>query len=73
MRYEHFAAKWMLPTRRLQMQIASVAQTIMQANGATVGLSEFLFDPVGTVADEASPEEAAQFFAFNPRRKDVST
>lgn len=39
-----YAEKYMLPTRRIQMQLARIAQ-IQASNGRPLG--EFLFDPPG--------------------------
>jgi len=66
MRYQHYAAKWMLPTRRLQMQMAQIAHVSAQVAGNKAQLSDFLFDPVD---EEIEPEDAAEFFGFNPRKK----
>lgn len=61
----------MLPTRRLQLQLAQVA--MWTAKGAGVqnpALEDFLLDPPPAADDlvEADPEDAKQFFEFKPRK-----
>jgi hypothetical protein len=68
-RYQHYAAKWMLPARRLELYLAQVALVAAQASGAAgMSLSDFVFDP----QEEATEAEAAEFFGFNPRPKKTS-
>jgi hypothetical protein len=65
-RYQHYAAKWMLPTRRLQMQLGQAALWSARAAGVSdVDLSDFLFDPV----EDSEDEDAETFFEFNPINK----
>jgi hypothetical protein len=66
-------ARWGLPARRIELQLAQIAWLIAKTmGGATdVDLRDFLFDPDDT--RELSPEEKAavakQAFAFNPRKR----
>jgi hypothetical protein len=66
-RYQHFAKKWMLPTRRLELLLAQVSLTTAQANGATnATLAEYLFDPEEDTSTGDDLEDAKDFFGFNP-------
>jgi len=68
----HYAAKWMLPGRRLELLMAQAAMWSSRAAGvATLQLSDFLFepDPVDeAVVEPADPAVAAEFFNFKPRK-----
>jgi hypothetical protein len=73
-RYQHHAGRWMLPSRRLQLQIAQAAYWSARAAGAqNIELDDFIFDPpdAGSEGQEAG-EEAATFFEFKPRPKKVA-
>lgn len=71
MRYMHYASRWTLPARRLQMQLAQAAYWSSRAAGVTgLTLEDFLFDPPPQDEQkEADPDEAKAFFKFNPRPK----
>lgn len=65
--WQHYAARKMLPNRRLELYLAQIAMWTAKAAGAkSVQLTDFLFDPV-QAQDE--PADAAQFFGFSPRKK----
>lgn len=64
----------MLPSRRLQMQLAQIALEIAKLRGVqNVSLEDFMFDPEDLGDDEdagdnePTAEEAAEFFGFKPR------
>ena len=62
---QRYAAKRMLPQRRMELYLAQIALMVAQGAGARdVKLNDFLFD-----ADEPEEIEAAEFFGFNPRQK----
>lgn len=65
--WQHYAAKRMLPMRRLELYLAQIAQKVVQSTGASAALSDFLFDPVEPSTVEPTAEEEAAFFDFNPR------
>lgn len=71
LRYMHYASRWMLPARRLQMQLAQAAYWSSKASGVSgLNVEDFLFDPQPQqVEAEADPEEAKAYFQFNPRPK----
>lgn len=70
MRYQHHAARWMLPSRRLQLQLAQTALWSALAAGAKdLSLEDFIFDPVDEIEPEQQVEVAAEFFGFKPRPK----
>ena len=67
--FQNYAARKMLPHRRVEMYLAQIALLIAKTMGgrADAVLSDYLFDPVEQEA--ASTEDAKVFFAFNPRKK----
>ncbi len=69
--WQRYAARRMLPGRRIEMQLARIALEIALSRGVqNVALSDFLFDPVdGDGEDEATAEEEAAFFDFKPRNR----
>jgi len=73
MRYQHYAARFMLPARRLQLQLAQAAMWSARAAGVRdVALADFLFEPTDPDPDqraEADPQVAAEFFGFSPLPK----
>lgn len=63
--WQHYAAKKMLPHRRLELYLAQIALVLARVNGAkNVSLTDFLFDPV----EQGNAADAAEFFKFNPRK-----
>lgn len=62
-----YAARKLLPTRRVQLQLAQIALMVVRTAGAKeqLSLQDFLFDPVeeGDADDEAA---ARDFFDFQP-------
>lgn len=69
-RYQHHAARWMLPSRRQQLQIAQAAFWSARAAGAQgADLQDFIFDPPDDVEPDKQVEVAAEFFGFKPRPK----
>lgn len=75
--WQHYANKRMLPQRRLELYLAQIAMLIAAHMGGVKNakLSDYMFDPSSDDIDddgtgEASVEEAAAFFGFNPRNKE---
>lgn len=70
--YQHYAAKRMLPWRRIQLQLARLSMIVAAANGAkNIELSDFLFDPLEDAPQltaEEQAESAREFFGFAPRK-----
>lgn len=66
MLYQHYAAKWMLPSLRLEMTVARLGLAIAQANGVEAQLSDFMFLPQEEVDEEVAAKE---FFGFKPVQK----
>jgi hypothetical protein len=65
--WQHYAARKMLPNRRLELYLAQLAMWTAKAAGVkNVQLTDFLFDHVEK-PDE--PADAAAFFQFRPRKK----
>ncbi len=64
--YQAYAARRMLPARRMQLQLARIALTVAQANGgnASLSLADFLFDPP---TDEEDASDDAVLLEFKPR------
>ncbi len=71
--WQHYAARKMLPSRRLELYLAQIACVLAQVNGSkNAQLTDFLFDPpevVEVVAGPADPVAAQKFFGFAPRPK----
>jgi hypothetical protein len=74
--WQTYAARRMLPWRRMELLLAQVALTVARSVGAKdLSMADFLFDPQppapppGAVVEEASAQEAAEFFDFNPVKK----
>ncbi len=68
--YQEYAERKLLPTRRLQLQLARIAHVSAQVGGAnqSLNLSDFLFDPEPWVAED-DLEAAKVAFDFKPRNK----
>lgn len=68
-RWQVYAQRRMLPWRATHLYLAQIAMLIAQTMGGAknVRLADFMFDPR---EKEASAEEAAEFFGFNPVKKD---
>ena len=67
-RWQIYAARYMLPTRRMELHMAQIALwTARQAGAEDVTIHDFLFDP----PEEVSPEDAfandAEALGFAPR------
>lgn len=64
--YQRHAARRMLPTRRLEMQLAQLSMLLCKVNGnKDVTLRDFLFEP----EDEPTVDDMYEFFDFKPRNK----
>lgn len=64
--FQDYAARRMLPSRRMELYMAQLAMLFAKSGGAQdVELSDFLFDP----EDDAPPtfDEVAEAFEFRPR------
>lgn len=64
--YRAYAQKRMLPTRRLEVQLAQVSLLIAKTMGGVTEaeISDFLFDP-----EDDTPPDPVQVFGFSPRNK----
>ncbi|MBI3150086.1 MAG: hypothetical protein HYZ17_16400 [Betaproteobacteria bacterium] len=64
--WQHYAARRMLPQRRIELYLAQIAMWSAKAAGVqNAQLTDFLFDP----EDESDePADAAAFFKFSPRK-----
>lgn len=62
-----YAARKLLPARRMQLQLAQIAMMVVQAAGAKgqLSLRDFLFDPTDE-PDEDDEDAAREFFGFQP-------
>lgn len=70
--WQAYAARFMLPSRRMQLQLALIAQMIAVTMGGAKNakLSDFLFDPPPSPAQAKEQLDAAkEFFNFQPRKK----
>lgn len=68
--YQAYAARKLLPARRVQLQLARIALTAAQVAGnADVELADFLFDPLPDAGDDVDLDAAKVHFQFNPRNK----
>lgn len=70
--WQHYAARKMLPSRRLELYLAQIASVLAQVNGAkNAQLTDFLFDPPEpeAIVGPADPAAAEKFFGFAPRPK----
>lgn len=74
--WQTYAARRMLPQRRLELYLAQIAMMIAVYSGGVKNakLSDYMFDPSPSSSDdqtnEASVEEAIAFFGFSPRNKE---
>ena len=72
--WQHYAARRMLPQRRIELYLAQIAMLIAQTMGgaADVSLEDFLFDPPPAdddgepLSDDEHVETARDFFGFSP-------
>lgn len=67
LRWQRYAAKRMLPMRRIELHLARIALTVAQSMGGAsdLTLADFLFDPKeldSNDPDDFEPEEIAAFF-----------
>lgn len=64
--YQHYAAKRLLPARRLSLQLARLCMLVDQTMGGAknVKLADYLFESSDEV--EVPEDEAADFFGFTP-------
>lgn len=75
MDWQRYAARRMLPMRRIELYLAQIAMVAAKAMGGAkdAKLSDFLFDPEPDAEpediEEASVDEAKAFFGFSPRKK----
>ena len=69
--WQRYAARRMLPQRRIEMYLAQIAMLIVKTTGggAGKGLDDFLLDPPPDEDDEPVDNLAAavEFFGFRPR------
>ena len=78
--WQRYAARRMLPTRRMEVHLAQISALIAQTMGGSKDskMSDFLFDPqdIGPEEGEDSPEEdlqtAVKFFGFKPRNVETT-
>lgn len=65
-----YAAKKMLPSRRIEMYLAQLTSVLAQVNGGECTTSDFLLDPEEeSTVESVSAEEAQQAFGFSPYKK----
>jgi hypothetical protein len=67
--WQKYAARYMLPTRRLQLQLAQIAMFIAVCMGGAKNakLENYLFDPPPTMKERKKVlQDAIQFFGFKP-------
>jgi len=67
MDWQRYAARKMLPSRRLELYLAQIAYLIVCTNGGGAGksISDFMFDPADTTQDddeELTAEDVAEYF-----------
>lgn len=69
--WQRYAARRMLPGRRVEMYLAQIALQVALMRGVqNVDLSDFMFDPIDADGeDEPTAEEEAAFFDFKPRKR----
>ena len=70
--WQAYAARYALPSRRLQLQLAQIAMLIAVTMGGAkdVKLTDYLFDPPPTPKERKKAlDEAKEFFGFSPRKK----
>lgn len=71
MAWQRYAARRMLPQRRIELYLAQIAMLIATTMGGATGkaLTDFMFDPPPDEPPEPADdfEAAAQFFKFRPR------
>ncbi len=69
--WQRYAARRMLPSRRVEMYLAQIAMwTARMAGAKDVDLADFMFDPSDAEGeDEPTAEEEAAFFDFKPRKR----
>jgi hypothetical protein len=69
--WQRYAARRMLPQRRIEMYLAQIAMLIAKTNGGASGkgLDDFMLDPPPDDPDEPEDDLAAavEFFGFRPR------
>lgn len=68
--WQRYAARRMLPWRRIELQLAQLSQIVAASMGGVKNakLSDYLFDPEDETGLATAEEEAA-FFDFRPRKK----
>jgi len=80
-RYQAHAARWMLPTRRLQFQLAKIAMLLDRQAGHPEGtefrLGDYLFDPPDDEPDDAealaqAARDAVGFKPINKAKKEIT-
>jgi len=72
--WQKYAARFMLPTRRLQVQLAHIGMLIAICMGGAKNakLADFLFDPPPTDKERKQVlQDAIRFFGFKPVAKRV--
>lgn len=69
--WQYYAARKMLPQRRLELYLAQIAYYIHGCVGGARNrrIADYMFDPADSDA-EPTAEEEADFFGFNPIGKE---
>lgn len=68
--WQQYAARRMLPTRRLEFYLAQIAMLIAKTTGnqPEATLADYLFDPDDDGSDDPDDEDAVrEAFGFSPR------
>ena len=66
--WQRYAARRMLPQRRIEMYLAQIALVVAKCMGGAkdASLADFLFDPEPDGGDAGDLDEAKEFFGFSP-------
>jgi len=67
--WQRYAARRMLPWRRMELYLAQVSLTAAKAMGGAkeATLADFLLDPPEDEEEQGDADDAQAFFAFAPR------
>lgn len=70
--WQAYAARRMLPQRRIELYLAQIALVVAKASGGAkdAALADFLFDPEDEAPESGADalEQAKEFFGFAPRK-----